>query len=170
MNTSETIFNQLVDRHSTDLYRYAYWLTHDQPKAEDIVQEVYLRAWKNIDQLRNQAAAKGWLYTILRREHARQFEKKVVPTQSLEHVLESDLPLLYENHTDNQILYEALEQIPENYREPFMLQVLGGFSCKEIAIILGLSRSNVLTRVFRARQKLRKRLSDNQGKRIIKSS
>ncbi len=68
-------FEALVHTLSTALYRYAFWLCRDQSGAEELVQETFLRAWCSLDSLRDDKAAKGWLITILRREHARGYER-----------------------------------------------------------------------------------------------
>ena len=74
-------FEILIQGLSTDLYRYAYWLCRDRIQAEELVQETYLRAWKAIDSLRDADSAKSWLFTIFRREYARQFERKRLEIQ-----------------------------------------------------------------------------------------
>jgi RNA polymerase sigma-70 factor (ECF subfamily) len=148
-------FEALVDRYSKDLFRYAYWLSGDRQVAEDLVQDTLLRAWRARGQLQDGAAAKSWLLTILRRENARRFER-VRP-------LESDLPLErirsprpeYDTSTEAFVLRRALGELPEQYREPLLMQVLHGYSQKEIARHLGISSAGVGTRLFRARQKLR---------------
>ncbi|WP_411431513.1 sigma factor, partial [Aeromonas enteropelogenes] len=70
MADKQTKFEALVHALHGDLYRYAYWLTRDPAVAEDLVQETFLRAWKAIDTLLDDKAAKSWLITILRRENA----------------------------------------------------------------------------------------------------
>ena len=62
-------FEGLVRAHSGELYRYAYWLCGQDALAQDLVQETFLRAWRSLDALRDDVAAKAWLATILRREH-----------------------------------------------------------------------------------------------------
>ncbi|HCB10164.1 MAG TPA: RNA polymerase subunit sigma, partial [Alteromonas sp.] len=69
-------YEALVRALHGDIYRYAYWLTNDKSTAEDIVQETFLRAWRALDSLQDEKAAKSWLITILRRENARRFERK----------------------------------------------------------------------------------------------
>ncbi|MDQ2972665.1 MAG: RNA polymerase subunit sigma, partial [Pseudomonadota bacterium] len=76
MSTKQHQFDALVRAHATDLYRFAYWLCGEDARAQDLVQETLLRAWRALDSLRDGAAAKPWLLTILRREHARGFERK----------------------------------------------------------------------------------------------
>ncbi|MDO7657213.1 MAG: RNA polymerase subunit sigma, partial [OM182 bacterium] len=64
-------YEKLVASLYQDVYRYGFWLCKSQPLAEDLVQETFLRAWRSLDSLKNDNAAKAWLFTILRRENAR---------------------------------------------------------------------------------------------------
>ena len=74
-------YEALVRAYHRDLYRYAYWLCKDPTISEDLVQETCLRAWKSLDSLQDEKAAKSWLITILRRENARRFERLRVTVQ-----------------------------------------------------------------------------------------
>jgi len=146
----------LIEAHSQDLYKYALWLCKDKNMAEDVMQEAFLRAWKSLDSLREAKAAKGWLFTIFRREHARQFERKQFQYQDVESMdTISDTQMGYDDRPEAFALRNALKRLPEEYREPLEMQVLGGFSCEEIANILDISSSAVMTRLFRARKKMR---------------
>jgi RNA polymerase sigma-70 factor, ECF subfamily len=139
-----------------DLLRFAHWLARDRAIAEDIVQESLLRAWRSRDALKDPAAARAWLLTIVRREHARLYERKRLELVSLEEAAETaDAPRVAGPDGDLLTLRYAIMKLPIDYREPLVLQVLGGFSTEEIAHELGLSSTAVLTRLFRARNKLR---------------
>jgi|TARA_B100000315_G_scaffold232544_1_gene244868 RNA polymerase sigma-70 factor (ECF subfamily) len=72
-STKQQRYETLVVALYQDVYRYAFWLCKNQPMAEDLVQETFLRAWRSLDSLRNDKAVKAWLFTILRRENARQY-------------------------------------------------------------------------------------------------
>ena len=149
----------LIEAHSTDLYKYALWLCKDKAMAEDVMQEAFLRAWKSLDSLREAKAAKGWLFTIFRREHARQFERKRFQYTDVESMdTLADAHMGYDDRPEAFALRNALKRLPEDYREPLEMQVLGGFSCDEIAKILNISSSAVMTRLFRARKKMRQTL------------
>ena len=149
----------LIEAHSQDLYRYAMWLCKDSNMAEDVMQEAFLRAWKSLDSLREAKAAKGWLFTIFRREHARQFERKQLQYSDVESMdTLADNQIGYDNSPQAFALRAALKRLPVEYREPLEMQVLGGFSCEEIASILDISASAVMTRLFRARKKMRQQL------------
>lgn len=156
MGNAQTRFEALVNALGADLYRFAYWLCRDKARAEDLVQETFLRAWRSLDSLREEKSAKSWLITILRREHARGYERYTPEWQ------ETDLDKIAAEETpDMEVLNLRREMaaLPEEYREPLLLQVLGGFNCDEIAAMLDLSRGAVMTRLFRARQKMRATLS-----------
>lgn len=151
----ESRFNRLVAAHMDGLYRYAYWLSGNHAVADDLVQDTLLRAWRSLDRLKEPEAVKGWLLTILRRENARRFERQqpvqsAVPTEELA-AQRTD----YDTSTEAFVLRQALEQLPEKYREPLLMQVLYGYSQREIAAQLGLSVAGAGTRLFRARERLR---------------
>lgn len=139
-----------------DLLRFALWLTRDRALAEDVVQESLLRAWRSREALKDLACTRAWLLTIVRREHARLYERKRLELVGLNEALEKDGgAFVSRDDSDIHALRSAILQLPIEYREPLTMQVLGGFSVDEIASELKLSSSAVLTRLFRARNKLR---------------
>jgi RNA polymerase sigma-70 factor, ECF subfamily len=143
-----------------DLIRFAFWLGRDRQLAEDVVQEALLRAWRSQDMLADPAAMKPWLLTIVRREFARTFERKRLDLVDIDELVAREEPMLSaaENTADVQQIAElrsAVSRLDDEYREPLVLQVLMGYSTAEIAAELGLSTAAVLTRLFRARHKLR---------------
>ena len=151
-----TSITELLESMRPDLLRFAHWLARDRSLAEDIVQESLLRAWRSRDTLKDRGAARAWLLTIVRREHARLYERKRLELVSLDDALESQVPAkAADPEGDLFTLRHAIMRLPIEYREPLLLQVLGGFSTEEIARELALSSTAVLTRLFRARNKLR---------------
>ena len=155
VSTRQQQFEALVRAHSGELYRYAYWLCGESALAQDLVQETFLRAWRSLDALRETVAAKAWLTTILRREHARLFERKPMPTTDLDDLDLTDTGPGPERTGEDAVMRAAIAKLEPKYREPLVLQVLGGFSCEEIASQLGITEAAVMTQVFRARQKLK---------------
>ena len=152
-------FDRLARAHGADLYRFALWLCGQEALARDLVQETFLRAWKSLGALRDDGAARSWLITILRREYARTFERKVPTLVDIDSVT---VPETREpepdRRTERDLLRQAIAKLPPRYREPLLLQVVIGLSCAEIAQTLDISRSAVMTRLFRAREKLMARL------------
>ena len=162
MNSKQRQFDALVRSLSGDLFRYAYWLCGDEALANDLVQETFLRAWRALNDLRETSAAKAWLITILRREHARLYERKA---PQFSDVSEIDIPderdtVQPESAGEDAVIRAAIRRLDPKYREPLLMQVLGGFSCEEIARELNISAAAVMTQLFRARQKLKVMLGD----------
>ncbi|MGB5490823.1 MAG: sigma-70 family RNA polymerase sigma factor [Woeseiaceae bacterium] len=149
-------FDRLVTVFHADMYRYAAWLCRDKAIAEDVVQESMIRAWKSLDALREEDAAKQWLLTIVRRENARYFERRRLETVDIDNLTASQAALLAEE-PDEQLneLRESIFELENDYREPLVLQVLLGYSTSEIGELMGLKQGAVLTRLHRARLKLK---------------
>lgn len=161
MATKQVRYEALVKALHADLYRYAYWLCHDKHIAEDLVQETFLRAWRALDSLKDEKAAKSWLITILRRENARRFERKRFDMSEYEEATITDVKATSsEQEIENYWLREKIAQMPEEYREPLVLQIIGGFSGDEIATMLSLNKNTVMTRLFRARNQLKEAVDD----------
>jgi len=167
MNSSNTDlqrrqrFDRLVSIWHRDMYRYAAWLSRDPAIAEDVVQEAMLRAWKSLDALREDEAAKQWVLTIVRRENARYFERKRLETVDIDNLTPSQSAMLAESSdTDLDDVREAIYKLDDDYREPLVLQVLMGHSTKEIAEMMDIKPGAVLTRLHRARIKLRDEIGE----------
>ena len=149
-------FETLCEPLRADLYRFAFWLARDPSIADDVVQETLLRAWRSLESLTDDGAAKPWLLTIARREHARLYERKRLETVDVDALAAVEDPALgrSDDHEAGDVR-AAIFDLPEEYREPLVLQVLLGYSTDEIARHLGLTTGAVLTRLCRARQRLR---------------
>ncbi|OEG06626.1 RNA polymerase subunit sigma [Aeromonas caviae] len=166
MADKQTKYEALVHALHGDIYRYAYWLCRDPQIAEDLVQETFLRAWKAIDTLLDDKAAKAWLITILRRENARRFERKQFDLVNLdEHPLRDQGVLPSEQEMEHEWLRRHIARLPAEYQEPLLLQVLGGFSGEEIAEQLGLNKNTVMTRLFRARNQIKEAMESAKQQR-----
>ena len=158
MGAHQHRFEMLARAQVPGLYRYAYWLCRDRALAEDLVQETLLRAWRSLDSLREEAAARRWLITILRNEFMREMGKR------RDTVAIDDLPLpdtrasVGGADTDMFDVRRAMWKLTPEYREPLALQVMMGCTTQEIAEMLGLTQGTVLTRLHRARNQLRELL------------
>lgn len=157
-------YEALVRAYHRDLFRYAYWLCKDKSIAEDLVQETCLRAWKSLDSLQDEKAAKSWLITILRRENARRFERKQFDLVDIDDH-GNDASVSDDPHHQHQWLQTQIMRLEIDYREPLFLQVIGGFSGDEIADILDLNKNTVMTRLFRARNQLKELLDTEEAER-----
>lgn len=151
----QAVFEGAVRAHVDALYRYAYWLCRNRWRAEDLVQEALLRAWRGWAGLREPQTVKAWLFTILYHEFVRGAARQQPAT-----VEQDAAPEPFADHDPALALDldRALRQLGEDSRHALLLQVLGGFSCTEIARVLGSTEGAVMTRLSRARQSLRRAL------------
>lgn len=164
--SKRTAFETAVGDCLDDLYRYAYWLCRDRWQAEDLAQEAILRAWRGWPGLREHRAVKGWLFTILYREFARSASRPRLATVS-----DDETRIEPQDHADPGLaldLDRALRALGEESRHAILLQVLGGFTCAEIAAVLGSSEGAVMTRLTRARQALRRTLEPGEAEKGAK--
>ncbi|MBT1063005.1 sigma-70 family RNA polymerase sigma factor [Bowmanella sp. Y26] len=165
MITKQQRYEALVQALHGDIYRYAYWLVGDKAVAEDIVQETFLRAWKSLDSLLDEKAAKSWLITILRRENARRFERKQFDLVDMDDYSLADDGPDHDTQLQQREIHQLIGSLAEEYREPLMLQVIFGYSGDEIAEQLDLNKNTVMTRLFRARNQIKDALEQASERR-----
>jgi RNA polymerase sigma-70 factor (ECF subfamily) len=107
----KNLYSELVSKHATDLYRFAYRLCGRNDVAEDLVQEAFTEAWRSFDSLREISKARAWLFQILRHRYAhwmRDNSRRVQPVASLEQA-ESDSSISSPDHSDELSRQETLD-------------------------------------------------------------
>jgi len=160
MKNKQQYFETIVRTLANDLFRYAYWLCNDRSIADDLVQETFLRAWKSIDKLNDQQAVKSWLFTIVRRENARRFERKQFDLVDIENTSVADESIAdYDKLIQQKQLHNAIKELDSDYKDPLLMQTIGGFKTEEIALILGMNLNTVNTRLFRAKKQLKEKMT-----------
>jgi RNA polymerase sigma-70 factor (ECF subfamily) len=151
------------------LYGYAMVLSRNSAEAEDLVQETCLRALGGIDGLRSHDSAKSWLFTILRNIWFNQLRHRRTVPDVVELDAEGSEPNepadpAQDPHTDyvNKLEREqvrcAIQHLPEEFREIIILREYEELSYQEIAVILDCPPGTVMSRLARARSKLRELL------------
>lgn len=154
-------FEWLVEGYATDLYRYAAWLCRDRAMAEELVQETFLHAARAPAKLKHDGAVKPWLFALLKREHQRQCERASANTEQFGAEEMADAGR-YDTGTQGFALRHALATLAPEYSEALVLQVIGGFSCDDVAALLGISSAAAMTRIFWARKRLRDTLNEDR--------
>ena len=152
------------------LYSYALLLTRNRAEAEDLVQETYLRAIKAIGRLRPDSNVKSWLFTILRNIWFNRLRQWRTAPEIVE--LEpdgtgqngaadstKDPHATYVSNTEREQVRTAIQQLPIEFREIIILREYEELSYQEIATILECPLGTVMSRLARARSKLRDLLS-----------
>ena len=145
------------------LYGYALILTRNHTEAEDLVQETYLRAIQAMGRLRAGSNMKGWLFTILRNVWFNQLRKWRNGPQMIEvgdgiaaiANPSKDSHNLYVDKVEAEQLRAAIQALPVDFREIVLLREYEELSYQEIATVLGCPVGTVMSRLGRARAKLR---------------
>ncbi len=160
LGLTPTDFNRLVEDHGPILYRMAYRMIGDQHEAEDMVQEAFRSVWKSRSRFDPQRGERAWLVAILRRRVIDRWRKRPPPRPladdtELEIGVAGDDPFRDE-FTDE--VQAALQRLPEVLRETLLLVVVGELTHQEAADLLEVPLGTVLSRVSRARTRLREYL------------
>ncbi|MGC4006824.1 MAG: RNA polymerase sigma factor [Pirellulales bacterium] len=160
MSIAQADFQRWVMDHGPALFRMAYRMMGDRHEAEDIVQEAFRSAWKSRKSYDSARGERAWLASILRRrvvDHWRRGANvQLLPT---EHPPEPAIPPhdpLANDYTDE--MQQALARIPQDLKETLLLVVVAELTHQEAADLLGIPIGTVLSRVSRARARLRESL------------
>jgi len=169
-------FAALVESNLDGLYGAALRLTRNRDRAEDLVQETFLKAWRSFHSFQPGTNARAWLYRIMMNAYIDSYRKadrepEIVDQEDVEEqylysrVQESE-ELRRQGNPEEITLQavmdadveEALASLPESFRAAVILADLEGFAYKEIAQILGVPIGTVMSRLFRGRRLLQKAL------------
>ena len=158
-------------RYAEDLFRYAMALSRNRAEAEDLVQETYLRGLKEMGGLRPNSNLKVWMFTILRNVWRNQLRKqrtgpRIVELDNGETSLDppaersKDPHNLLVSKVEREHVRVAIERLPTDFREIVILREYEDLSYQEIAELLNCPLGTVMSRLGRARARLRILLSD----------
>jgi RNA polymerase sigma-70 factor (ECF subfamily) len=159
-------FKNAALEHIDALYGFAMTLTRDPTEAQDLVQETYLRAVRAFGQLMPDSNLKSWLFAIMRNVWLNQLRHSRSGPRFVELDAEDDGHHWFANVTGDphaafvrklkrEDVRTAIETLPHRYREVVVLRDLEGFSYQQIASIVGCPAGTVMSRLGRAREKLR---------------
>lgn len=153
-------FTRLVERHQKMVYNLALGKTGSHHDAEEVTQTAFFKAWQGLPSFQGKAAFSSWLYrlTVNAAIDLLRQRKKHQGALSLD---DPDLPVvpdrgpspeeLSEEHERRQLLWQAIESLPEPHRIPLLLREIEGLSYREIAQALDLEEGTVKSRLARAR-------------------
>ena len=163
-------FQRAILPHLDAAYNLARWLTHNDHDAEDVVQEASLRAYQFFDGFHG-TDGRPWLLRIIRNTCYTWLERnRTVKPATLDeeiHPVVSPDPgpvnRLIQSE-DRQLLSDALEELPAEYREVIVLRDLEGLSYKEVASVVSIPIGTVMSRLARGRERLCQVLTDRATK------
>jgi RNA polymerase sigma-70 factor (ECF subfamily) len=149
--------------HLSDIFRTALRVTGDRGAAEDVIQDVYLQAWRSFDRFEEGTNCRAWLYKILFHcvSHQRRKWFRFPQLKETEEFLEANLtqPAGVPQHLTDEEILAALDGIAQEFRSVVVLVDVEEFAYKEVAEILAIPIGTVMSRLSRGRAMLRKRLS-----------
>ncbi len=167
-------FEEQALPHSDSLYHTALRLTHNPNDAEDLVQEVFYKSFKSINQFEPGTNMKAWLFKILVNTHISQYRKnsRNPAAAAYEDIEEfslynqvhsratslSDSPASILDRFLAKDIQNAIDDLPDQFRDVVMLVDVEGFSYQEAADILEIPVGTVMSRLFRGRKILQKEL------------
>lgn len=164
-------FSQAALAHIDALYGYAMTLTRDSTQAEDLVQETFLRATSAANQPPVGSNVKAWLFVIMRNAWLNQVRHNQsgprfveLETNDQTDDARGNPHVVYLRKLEREQVRDAIEKLPEAYREIVVLRDIEGFTYQEIAMVLDCPAGTVMSRLGRARAKLRDSLSMWQTK------
>ncbi|MDQ1143911.1 RNA polymerase sigma-70 factor (ECF subfamily) [Bacillus sp. SORGH_AS 510] len=163
MGWEESLLEELFHQYSPIIYRYIYFVTKCKEEAEDLTQEVFIKAYRGLAHYRGESSYKTWLYTIARNVIIDQYRKQR-KTDCLTDIPLPDLnqlgpEVLLDLKEDTQLLHRAIMELTFPYREIVILRKIKGYSTSETANILGWEEGKVKVTLHRALHRLRDKLN-----------
>jgi RNA polymerase sigma-70 factor (ECF subfamily) len=155
-------------RHLDAAYNLARWLCRDEHDAQDVVQESFLRAVRFIAQCRDDEP-RAWLLKIVRNTASTWRSRRRVPSttdESLERVsspASSGPDRSFQRAQQTSDVRRAIESLPDEFREAVVLREIEGLSYKEVASVIGVPIGTVMSRLSRARERLKELLVKYRG-------
>lgn len=155
-----------LELHITSLRRYARALLRDKTQADDLVQESLARALSRADRFRAGTNLRAWLFTIMHNVHINQIRQKAVrpvevAADGIEHSVAT--PAGQEHRMELRDMQRAISGLPEDQRKVLLLVALEGMKYEEVAEVLGIPLGTVMSRLSRAREAVRVRMSSRSG-------
>jgi len=147
----------LVDRYKDLAYTISYRILGKREDAEEVVQDAFVKAFQNLSSFRQKAKFSTWLYRIIYNTAISRHRQKKPGWQSIEEITVPDKAaeiMIEEEEDRHKILETAMQQLSEEDRILLTLYYVDESSVDDVHSILGLSKSNVKIRLFRARKKL----------------
>ena len=166
----ERAFGELVSRYESKVYSLALKMLRNPEDAEDVLQDTFLRAYRGIKSFKGNSTFSTWIYRITANSALMRLRKRQLPTVSIDDADEREAPINIAdwapgpveqmlNQETQAAMTEAIEALPPEFRQVFVLRDIEELSNAEVAEVLDISVAAVKSRLHRARLKVRNRLA-----------
>ncbi|WP_059170423.1 RNA polymerase sigma factor [Bacillus sp. FJAT-27445] len=176
MNENASLIGSLYEEYYRDVYQFALYFTNNKQEAEDITQETFIKAMKNIHQLKDQNKKKTWILSIARNT-AVDLKRKQKMISFLPKIFYESMSKDEKSHDSVLIskekwteLQQALLQLKPHYRSVVILRVLKDLSVKETAQVLGCNEIKVRVDLHRALIQLKRILNLQEGWKYLEET
>jgi len=170
----ERAFGELIGRYESKVYSLALKMLRNPEDAEDVLQETFLRAYRGIKSFQGNSTFSTWIYRITANSALMRLRKKQLPMVSIDDADEREAPINIADWAPSPVeqllsqetqvaMNEAIDALPPEFRQVFVLRDIDELSNAEVADILDLSVAAVKSRLHRARLKVRNRLATYFG-------
>jgi RNA polymerase sigma-70 factor (ECF subfamily) len=170
----QAAFGRLVERYERSVYRTVYRMLRDRDEAAELTQEAMVRAWENLSRFRGDSPFAGWLSRIaiyLALNRLREKKRYVRPEDAARHDAVIDQTPAAGPSPLNELLLreakealrQALAELPDEFRVPLVLRLYEDFSYEQIAEALDIPIGTVMSRLYRARERLARRVRELLG-------
>jgi len=177
MNLKSTKYNFLFQKYKNDIYNYSLYMIGNGFDAEDVVQNVLIKIWENIDKF-NILAAKGWIIKTTHnlcidelRKRKRSFKYEIAIDDNFDEMYNEQCKSLIDLEINNKMINEQIKTkinlLPANLKSVFVLYEMQGFKYKEISKALDIPLNSVKVYLLRARKKLQEELKNYELQEVI---
>ncbi|MBN1853627.1 MAG: sigma-70 family RNA polymerase sigma factor [Pirellulales bacterium] len=158
-NTGRIAIETLIADYHADVYRFAFHLSGLEADAEDLTQEVFLSAHRRLDQLRDTSKARSWLLKITRNCFLQALQRRRRLNETTDYVLDELASEVPDATFDMDQLRAALDDLPDAFRLVVLMHYFEFLSYQEIANELEMPIGTVMSRLARAKQRLRQSMT-----------
>ncbi|HED06576.1 MAG TPA: RNA polymerase sigma factor [Ignavibacteria bacterium] len=160
-------FMLIYNRHKTKVYNFTLQMLRDTDMTKDVVQNVFMKLFSNLNNIRNKSSIQSWIFKTTRNEIFTVYRKRKTRNEVNYDLNDEQFSVLEENQISEEyekkelkeLILKNLEQLPQEQKEVFLLKEYGQLSYREISGLLEIDEGLVKSRLYKTRQKLISQLS-----------
>lgn len=171
INGEKSLYELIIRRYNPYLYKVGRSYNYNHDGTQDLMQDTFVDAYKNLDQFRGHSDFKTWLIRIMLNNCYRKKQKLSFKSEIAQEVYDNSIPMFMNSMNDTDkiiqnrelgyVIENALSEIPTDYRMVFSLREINGLSVAETAELLQISEANVKTRLNRSKAMLREKIQQS---------